>query len=34
MVSLERVLNFLLIWLGESVSWSDAKEAVLDRWQR
>ena len=31
---LERVLNFDLIGLGKSVSWSDAKKAVSHRCQR
>jgi hypothetical protein len=31
---LEHVLNFDLIGLGKSVSWSDAKKAVSDRCQR
>ena len=31
---LKRVLNFDLMGLGKSVSWSDAKKAVSDRCQR
>jgi hypothetical protein len=33
-LGLERVLNFRLIKLGKSISWSDAKKAVPDRCQR